>query len=61
MKDKYVSVKVRTIEFLRGDSVLSAVGSITETKIVVDGENVSVDPLKSDIEFDTSDFKNITF
>jgi len=62
MKEKYADVEVKTIEFIRGNAVLNALGSITDTPVVLNSENsVSIDPLKEDNEFKTSSFSDITF
>jgi len=62
MKEKYVDVKVRTIEFLRGDTVLAGVGSIIESApITVNSNDVDIEDLTQDSDFDSSPFSNPTF
>jgi len=59
MKEKYADVEVKTIEFIRGNAVLNAAGSLTQKPIEIDS-SVSVDDLQED-GFDDSPFTDLRF
>jgi len=61
MKEKYADVEVKTIEFIRGNAVLNAAGSLTTTSVTFNEGNVEVYGLQEDDEFKSSSFKDLTF
>lgn len=61
MKKKYADVEVKTIEFIRGNAVLNAAGSLTTTSVTFNERNVEVYELQEDDEFKSSSFKDLTF